>query len=67
MNVYESYYLLHAVCPNCKQDNIEQTCVGYFMSEDGPKNRDGNRATCGNCGWRGIVHDLVPMPKKDNQ
>jgi hypothetical protein len=57
-DIMDMYYPKHCCCPSCGSDSIETTCVGY-MFEDIETAKDGNRATCG-CGWRGIVHDLVP-------
>lgn len=52
------YYPQHCCCPSCGSNNIETTCVGYKFN-DIETAKDCNRAICG-CGWRGIVHDLVP-------
>ncbi len=46
-NQRREYYDLHSVCPECKGEDIEQTCVGYA-------GKDHNAATC-YCGWSGIV------------
>jgi|JI10StandDraft_1071094.scaffolds.fasta_scaffold793794_2 hypothetical protein len=52
------YYPQHCCCPTCGGCNLETTCVGY-MFKDLETAEDSNKATC-ECGWRGIVHDLVP-------
>lgn len=55
---YRAYRKLHERCPQCGGNNIETTCVGYIMADPSTyENR--NRATC-QCGWRGVVHDMVP-------
>lgn len=50
----KDYQAKHAACPQCGSTDIEQTCMGFFGDEDH------NRAVCV-CGWRGIVHDMVPL------
>jgi hypothetical protein len=57
----DMYYLMHCRCPSCGSNNIASTCVGYAFN-DIETAKDENRAMCG-CGWRGIVHDLVPQEK----
>jgi hypothetical protein len=50
------YYIDHAICPSCGNDEIETTCIGsIFYMQSGF--RDENKAKC-QCGWRGIVHEL---------
>ena len=54
------YHRQHAACPQCGAVDNEQTCVGYIPipgHED--EYQDRNRVRC-ECGWVGIVHDLVP-------
>jgi hypothetical protein len=58
----EQYDKLHAVCPVCKSASIEVSCVGCLM-DNLETARDANRAQC-ECGWRGIVHDMVPAPEE---
>jgi hypothetical protein len=55
---YRQYGELHKCCPQCGGKNICQTCIGYVMT-DPSKYEDRNQATC-QCGWRGVVHDMVP-------
>lgn len=57
------YYSMHSLCPNCGQDGVERTCVGYWFY-DIKTFKDENRAMC-SCGWRGIVHELQPVKEKD--
>jgi len=55
------YYPRHKRCPQCGGNLIESTCLGYiFRSIESAK--DSNRAVC-DCGWVGVVHDLVPEPE----
>jgi predicted RNA-binding Zn-ribbon protein involved in translation (DUF1610 family) len=42
------------LCPECGSASIEQTTKGILHS-----GVDDNRATCGACGWVGIVDDLL--------
>lgn len=50
----------HSHCPKCHSENLIMTMVGYIYDEDHPeKYKDENSARCGDCGWRGIVHDCV--------
>ena len=46
----------HSACPACGHDDVEQTCGGAVMFRG---DEDHNHATCP-CGWKGIVHELVP-------
>ena len=55
------YQKQHRVCPNCGSRNYTMTLVGYIFDETHPEDyKDENVCCCNNCGWRGIVHDLVP-------
>jgi RNA polymerase subunit RPABC4/transcription elongation factor Spt4 len=56
-NFEDQYYQNHQCCPECGCDNLETTCVGYLITND--DSRDKNAARC-ECGWVGIVHDMVP-------
>ncbi len=55
------YRKLHVLCPGCGSEDVAHTCVGHLMV-NWTRYRDDNRASCAHCGWRGIVHDLVPRP-----
>lgn len=48
-----TYYKEHAACPVCGSMCVEATTRGVFGDIDD------NRARC-ECGWVGIVHDMVP-------
>lgn len=52
------YYKEHKCCPKCGNSKIVTTCVGYL-------DIDRNRASCNECHWMGIVHDLVPEKKDE--
>lgn len=54
----ELYRMNHRCCPVCGDDNIETTCMGFLGLVDR------NKAGCG-CGWKGIVHDMVPPKPTD--
>jgi hypothetical protein len=40
------------VCPKCKTDNYETTCVGYFLINN-------NSVTCHTYGWKGKGYELL--------
>ena len=51
----------HRVCPKCGSKNYTMTLVGCPFDERHPEDyKDRNACRCNNCGWGGIVHDLVP-------
>ena len=55
------YRKQHRVCPKCGLRNYTMTLVGYRFDERHPEDyKDRNTCCCNNCGWGGIVHDLVP-------
>lgn len=58
--ITKDYYEQHAVCPRCfsRDKALEQGTVGTLLDYDQ------NRATC-DCGWRGIVHELIPKQPED--
>ena len=61
----DHYYRMRRCCPRCKGKRIYQTYVGYVFDFDHPESfRDDNEATCQGCGWKGVVHDLVPEGKE---
>ena len=47
------YHQKHSCCPLCGSYNIRSTTMGTSPEYDH------NRASCGECAWAGIVHDLV--------
>jgi hypothetical protein len=55
----EWYASMHRVCPQCGGVDIETTCIGMIYAPGVKHMQDTNRAAC-HCGWRGIVHDLLP-------
>ena len=57
------YDVSHVCCPKCRSEFIEQTLMGRPQSVLDPRYKDTNRATCSDCGWSGIVHDLVSIMK----
>jgi len=54
-----AYYAIHFRCPKCGGINIESSTVGYIPLGGDFEFKDENWAKC-DCGWRGIIHDLVP-------
>lgn len=60
----DEYYEKHHLCPSCHGEPGERTCVGYIcVSGDWENFSDENTVWCP-CGWKGIVHDLVPGEPK---
>jgi hypothetical protein len=59
--VKDDYYEVHKACPSCGNTSTSQTYVGGSIPVVGHEyvHTDPNRATC-NCGWQGMVEDLVP-------
>lgn len=57
-SVYTQYHNIHRCCPTCGSQDVETTCKGVIFT-DLQTAVDNNRAVCA-CGWRGIVHELVP-------
>lgn len=58
----ETYHKQHQCCPKCGGQSITRTHGGYI----GAPPIDCNNAVC-DCGWRGIVHDLVPAPAETSE
>ena len=59
----EKYHKKHAVCPKCGSKNYTHTIAGYIYNS--PENyKDKNNITCNECGWHGIIHELVPENKQ---
>ena len=56
----QTYYEQHRFCPSCGSDGITQKTAGYLGDEDY------NAAGC-DCGWRGVVHDLIAVKVPDNK
>ena len=55
----DKYYENHKACPICKSKHTCQTLVGYTFDSRYPElHKDENSTTC-QCGWTGIVHDLI--------
>lgn len=51
----------HQVCPDCGSKSIESTTIGYIVPNgDYTNHKDNNAARCG-CGWKGVVHNLLPF------
>lgn len=55
------YHLNHKACPECWNTNTRQTYMG-FVFESIETFKDENEAVCNDCGWTGIVHDLIIEP-----
>lgn len=54
----KQYRQRHEACPVCGGISVRHHMVGYAM-QDPVTYRDENQAACNDCGWTGIVHDLV--------
>jgi len=57
----ETYYKQHLCCPRCGGRSITRNT----LSSTGEL-LDRNNAVC-DCGWKGIVHDLVPAPAETSE
>ena len=58
---YRKYHREHEACPCCGSTHIGSTLLAFVLTvgkED--EYRDANSCHC-KCGWRGIIHDLVPV------
>jgi superfamily II helicase len=62
---YTEYHEKHKYCPNCGDNNYEQTLAGYVMGNNG-NIKDENRCICHSCGWKGIVDELVQEKKNSD-
>lgn len=57
--LYHRYSSSHRKCPKCGGTNNSQTLVAYILNpNDYESYQDKNHVRC-ECGWEGIVHDLV--------
>lgn len=57
----DKYRRIHKYCPRCGSGSISRTVVDFpFDPNNKTAYKDRNRTTCDSCGWKGIVHDLVP-------
>jgi len=55
------YSYFHKCCPECGSTHHVQTlCAGRETPEG---YIDSNSSHCSDCGWKGIVHDLIPKDK----
>lgn len=60
----EKYSNEHCACPKCGSTHHSSTLVAYVYHHDRPEEyKDLNKVTCTNCGWQGVVHDMVPERK----
>jgi hypothetical protein len=58
---FDKYRRIHKYCPRCGSGRVSRTVVGVpFDPNNKNAYKDKNIATCDFCGWKGIVHDLVP-------
>ena len=58
----EEYYRNHYRCPRCRGNRVYQTYGGPVFDFAHPEDfRDANEANCQGCGWKGTVHDLLPV------
>ena len=60
-DIMDKYRAQHRCCPICSSRNYSTTLVGFFLDANHPDDyKDRNSVHCLDCGWKGIVHDLVP-------
>lgn len=50
----------HQCCPNCGGSDLRQSTLLYTVVNPSDF-KDRNQARCYSCGWKGIVHALVPV------
>lgn len=56
----KDYCNQHICCPSCGSTRILRTLASYAFDRAAPDAyMDKNRANC-ECGWTGVVHDMVP-------
>jgi len=62
--LWREYERLHACCPQCGNNSMEQTLMGIILPLNATLSDiiDRNTASCG-CGWKGEVHDMIPKFK----
>lgn len=59
--IMDRYRAQHCCCPKCGSRNYSMTLAGYILDSNHPEEyKDRNDVRCYDCGWRGIVHNLVP-------
>lgn len=57
---FKDYNNEHQRCPKCGSKNHFVTLVFYVPNLQNPKDfKDVNRVRCVDCGFAGIVHDLI--------
>ena len=55
----QEWEFAHVACPNCGNTNLRQTLIGIAEVDDNYEDCV-NSADCSECGWSGMVKDLVP-------
>ena len=60
--MFRKYNENHRRCPDCSGLELETTLMGCIQMTD--DHVDSNYAYC-SCGWKGIVHDLLPFNHVD--
>lgn len=61
LEILSEYKKQHRVCPKCKSTHYWQTLSKWVCDLKHPENyKDRNRVRCCSCGWKGIIHDLIP-------
>lgn len=50
----------HQNCPECKSGNIKLWPNFNKLQPGDPDYKNENRVLCISCGWKGIVHGLIP-------
>jgi len=55
------YHNNHKRCPSCGGEDYSSTLVGYVLNMNDKENyKNKNHIECLDCGFKGIIHDLVP-------
>ena len=64
---FDEYYKKHKCCPSCGSKMLRCTLLGmisFQMNIHNPNSyKDTNNALCENCGWEGIIDDLIEEKK----
>lgn len=64
----EEYNQMHKYCPKCGGKYFSKTLAAYLFNTNSPSSyKNCNFVKCNDCGFEGIVHDLVEHPPKANQ
>ena len=55
----DTWYKKHTNCPKCHSHRVECSTIGVIHISGKPFFDDSNTATCLDCGWDGMLYQLV--------